>query len=151
VDRPELTTPTSSPACALGPADSGHHRRRAAPRCDREDLPKPTPPFTGPSSPPVSHAALFSFRGYCSKGGRDLGEEQIEARGFLNYQRLRGIVAQGYKLKEWFRKHPGTSVQTGFPGNLLNISNLNTNRACKIHNFSFIQPNLVKPILPDSK
>jgi hypothetical protein len=79
----------------------------------------------------------FSFRGYSSKGGRDLGEEEIEARGFLNCQRLRGIVAQEYKLKEWFRKNPGTSVQTGFLGNLFNISNLNTNRACKIHNFSF--------------
>jgi hypothetical protein len=32
-----------------------------------------------------------------------------------------------------------------------NIYNLNANRAYKIHNFSFIQPNLVKPILPDSK
>jgi hypothetical protein len=32
-----------------------------------------------------------------------------------------------------------------------NISNLNANRACKIHNFSFIQPNLVKQILRDSK
>jgi hypothetical protein len=62
-----------------------------------------------------------------------------------------GIVAQGYKLKEWFRKNPGTSVQIGFPGNLFNISKLNANRACKIHNFSFIQLNLVKPILPDSK
>jgi hypothetical protein len=93
----------------------------------------------------------FSFRGYCSKGGRDLGEEEIEARGVLNCQRLMGIVAQGYKLKEWFRKNPGTSVQIGFPGNLFNISKLNANRACKIHNFSFIQLNLVKPILPDSK
>jgi hypothetical protein len=58
---------------------------------------------------------------------------------------------QGYGLKKWFRENPGTSVQTGFPGNLFNISNLNTTRACKIHNFSFIQPNLVKLILPDSK
>jgi hypothetical protein len=32
-----------------------------------------------------------------------------------------------------------------------NISNLNANRACKIHNFSFIQPNRVKPILQDPK
>ena len=38
------TPPTSSPACARGPADSGHHRCRAAPRCDRVDLPKPTHP-----------------------------------------------------------------------------------------------------------
>jgi hypothetical protein len=27
--------PTRSPACARGPADSGHHRRRAVHRCDR--------------------------------------------------------------------------------------------------------------------
>jgi hypothetical protein len=35
--------------------------------------------------------------------------------------------------------------------NLLNIILLNTNRACKIHNFSFIQLNLIKPILLGSK
>jgi hypothetical protein len=81
VDRQEHTPPMSSPACACGPTDSGHHRCRAAPRCDRKDLPNPTPPFAGPPSPPVSRAALFSFRGYCSKGGRDLGEEGIEVSG----------------------------------------------------------------------
>jgi hypothetical protein len=62
VDRPEHTPPTSSPACARGPADSGHHRRRAAPRCDCKDLPKPTPPFAGPSSPPVSPPPFFLSR-----------------------------------------------------------------------------------------
>jgi hypothetical protein len=48
MDRPEHSPPTSSLAYARGPADSGHHRRRAVPRRDRKDLPKPTPPFTGP-------------------------------------------------------------------------------------------------------
>ena len=60
VDRPEHTPPTSSPACACGPADSGHHLRRVVPRCDRKDLTKPTPPFAGPPSPLVSRAALFT-------------------------------------------------------------------------------------------
>jgi hypothetical protein len=73
----------SSPAYARGPADSGHHRRRAAPRCDRKDLPKPTPPFAGPPLPPVSRATLFPFAGTVQKGGRDLGEEGIEVRGFF--------------------------------------------------------------------
>jgi hypothetical protein len=73
----------SSAACARGPANSGHHRRRAVPRRGRKDLPKPTPPFAGPPSPPVSRAALFFFRKYCSKGGRDVGEEGREVRGFV--------------------------------------------------------------------
>jgi hypothetical protein len=50
------------------------------------------------------------FRCYCLKGGRDLGEEGKEVRGFLNGQRLRWIVAQGHKLKNWFRKSPGSAV-----------------------------------------
>jgi hypothetical protein len=60
VVRPEHSPPTSSPACARGPADSGHHRRRTAPCCDRNNLPETTPPFAGPPSPPVSRAALFT-------------------------------------------------------------------------------------------
>jgi hypothetical protein len=68
MDRPEHTPPTSSPACARGSVDSGHHRRRAAPRCDRKDLPKPTPPFVGHPLPPVSRAALFPFTGTVQKG-----------------------------------------------------------------------------------
>jgi hypothetical protein len=60
VSRPEHTPPTSPPACARGPLDSGHHRRRAVPRRDRKDFPELTPPFAEPPSPPVSRAALFT-------------------------------------------------------------------------------------------
>jgi hypothetical protein len=76
VDRPDHTPPTSSPSCARGPADSGHHHGRAAPCCDRKDLPKPTPPFAGPSSPPVSRAALFPFVGTAQKGGGTSGKKE---------------------------------------------------------------------------
>jgi hypothetical protein len=69
VDRPEHTPPMSSPACAHGPADSGHHRRRAIPRRDRKDFPKPTPSFAGPPSPSVSRAALFTSVGTVQKVG----------------------------------------------------------------------------------
>jgi hypothetical protein len=31
-------------------------------------------------------------------------------------------------------------MQTGFPENLFNISDLNTNRTWKIHNLSFVHP-----------
>jgi hypothetical protein len=44
----------------------------------------------------------------------------------------------------------GTLV-SGYRQNLLNIILLNANRASKIHNSNFIQPNLVKLILLDSK
>jgi hypothetical protein len=63
VVRPEHSSPTSSPAFARGPADFGHHRRRAVPRYDRKNLPERTPPFVGPPSPPVSRAALFTPAG----------------------------------------------------------------------------------------
>jgi hypothetical protein len=76
MDRPEHTSSTSSPACARGPADSGHHRRRAIPRRDRKDLPKPTPPFTGPPSTPVSRAALFPSMGTVQKGGGTSGKKE---------------------------------------------------------------------------
>jgi hypothetical protein len=76
VDRPEHSPPTSSPAYARGPADSGHHRRRVVPHRDRKDLPKPTPPFVGPPSPPVSRAALFPFAGTVQKGGGTSGKKE---------------------------------------------------------------------------
>jgi hypothetical protein len=109
VVRPEHSPSTSSPACARGPADSGHHRRRAVPRCDRKDLPKPTPPFVGPPLSPVSRAALFPYVGTVQRGEGPRGRRN-RSQGGLNCQRLRWIVEQGYKLKNWFRKSPGSSV-----------------------------------------
>jgi hypothetical protein len=52
-----------APACTRGPDDSGHPRRRAVHRCDRQDLPEPTPPLAGPLSPSVSRATLFFLVG----------------------------------------------------------------------------------------
>jgi hypothetical protein len=86
---PEHTPPTSPPACARGPIDSGHHRQRAVPRRDRKDFPELTPPFTGPPSPLVSRAALFTSAVTRFKGGRDLWEKGEEVGGVLNGQRLR--------------------------------------------------------------
>jgi hypothetical protein len=76
VDRPEHTPPTSSPACARGPADSGHHHHRAVPRRDRKDLPKPTPPFAEPPLPPVSRVTLFPSAGTVQKGGGTSGKKE---------------------------------------------------------------------------
>jgi hypothetical protein len=76
MDRLEHSPPTSSPACAHGPADSGHHRRRDVPRCDRKDFPKPTPSFAGPPTPPVSRVALFPFAGTVQKGGGTSGTKE---------------------------------------------------------------------------
>jgi hypothetical protein len=42
-------------------------------------------------------------------------------------------------------------MQSGFPENLFNISDLNTKELEKNHNFSFVYPNRVKTILPDPK
>jgi hypothetical protein len=151
VVRPEHLPPMSSPACARGPVDSNHHRQRAVPRCDRQDLPEPTPPLAGPLSPPVSRAALFPFAVTVFIWGGTSGEKKKRAGGFVDCQRLKGIVAQGYKWRDWFRKNPGSSVQSGFPGNLFKYSDLNANRTWEIHNLSLVRPNQVKPILPDPK
>jgi hypothetical protein len=110
VDRLEHPLSTSSPACARGPADSGHHRWQAIPRRDRRDFPEPTPSFTGPPSAPVSRAALITSAGTVQKGGGASGKKERKSGGFLRCQRLKWIVAQGYKLKDWFRKSPGSSV-----------------------------------------
>jgi hypothetical protein len=59
VTRPVSSPPTSIPACARGPTDSGHLRRCSAHRCDPRDLPFILDHFTGTVSPPVSPSALF--------------------------------------------------------------------------------------------
>jgi hypothetical protein len=89
VDRPMHPPPMSSPACARGPADSGHHRRQAAPRHDRKDFPEPALPFAGPPSPPISCAALFTSAGTVQKGGGTSGKKEKKSREFLNGQRLK--------------------------------------------------------------
>jgi hypothetical protein len=96
VVRPEHSPPTSSPACARGPTDSGHPRRRVVPRCDRQDLPEPTSPLAGPPSPPVSRATLFTPVGTIYIRGGTSGEKKKRPGGFVRCQRLKGIVAQGY-------------------------------------------------------
>jgi hypothetical protein len=76
-------TPLTSPtACVRGPTDSGNHRRWAAPRRDRQDLPKLTLPFAGPSSPLVSRATLFIPHGYCFKEGGSSGKKKKKSGGF---------------------------------------------------------------------
>jgi hypothetical protein len=92
---PVHSPPTRTPACARGPGDSGHPRRQAAPRCDRQSLPEPTLTFAGPISPPVSRATLFLPAGTVYSGGRTAGERKRKSGGFLNCQQLKGIVAQG--------------------------------------------------------
>jgi hypothetical protein len=78
----EHPPPTRSPACARGPADSGHYRRRAVPRCDRQNLQKPTSPLAGPLSPPVSCAALFFPAGIVYIRGRTSGKRKERSGGF---------------------------------------------------------------------
>jgi hypothetical protein len=60
VTRPDSSPPTSIPACARGPTDFGHLRRRPTHRCDPRDLPYVLDHFTGAISPPVSPSALSS-------------------------------------------------------------------------------------------
>jgi hypothetical protein len=98
VVRPEHPPPTRSPACARGPVNSGHHRRRAVPRCDRQDLPKPTPPLAGPLSPPVSRAALFLSAGTVYIRGGTSGGEEEKARGFCALSVTQGNSSAGVEM-----------------------------------------------------
>jgi hypothetical protein len=84
--KPEHLPPASYLACARGPVDSGHPRRRAVPRCDRQDLPKPTPPLAGPLSPPLSRATLFLSAVTVYIRGRTLGEKEKRPGGFVRCQ-----------------------------------------------------------------
>jgi hypothetical protein len=92
---PVHSPPTRTPACARGPGDSGHPRRQAIPRRDRQSLPEPTPPFAGPPSPPVSRATLFFPAVTVCIRGRTAGERERRSGGFMKCQRHRGIVARG--------------------------------------------------------
>jgi hypothetical protein len=83
---PAHPPPTRAPACVRGPSDSGHPRRRAIHRCDRQSLLKLTPPLTGPLSPPVSRAALFFLAGTVCIGGGTSGKKKERSGGFVNYQ-----------------------------------------------------------------
>jgi hypothetical protein len=87
VSRPEHMSPTSPPAYARGPTDSGHHHRRAVPQRDHQDLLELTPPFAGPPSPPVSRAALFTSAVTVSKRGGISGRKEKKSGG-LNSQRF---------------------------------------------------------------
>jgi hypothetical protein len=92
---PVYSPPTRTPACARGPGDSGHPRRQAVPRRDRQSLPEPTPPFAGPPSPPVSRATLFFPAVTVCIRERTAGERERRSGGFVECQRHRGIVARG--------------------------------------------------------
>jgi hypothetical protein len=61
--RPDSSPPTSSPACARGPADSDHPRRWPAHRRDPQDLPYTLDHLTRAVSPPVRPSALLSAAG----------------------------------------------------------------------------------------
>jgi hypothetical protein len=78
---PAHPPPTRAPACTRGLGDSGHPRRRAVHRCDRQSLLEPTPPLARPLSPPVSRRPFLSC-GYYLNLGRDRGGEEEKARGF---------------------------------------------------------------------
>jgi hypothetical protein len=62
--RLEHASPTSPTAPARGQPYSGHHRRRFAPRRDRQKPPDLIRPSTGPLPPPVSRATAFSLYNY---------------------------------------------------------------------------------------
>jgi hypothetical protein len=148
--QPEHPPPTRSPACARGPADSSHHRRRAVHHCDRQDLQKPTPPLAGHLSPPVSRAALFFPAGTVCIRGRTSGKKKERSGGF-ELSVTQGTSGAGVEMSGLIWNKPRVLGVNWFSRKPFNNSNLNANRACKIHNFSFIQLNRVKPILRDHK
>jgi hypothetical protein len=76
----EHASPMSPTACARGQPYSGHHRRRSAPRCDRQELSDLTQPSTGPLLPPVSRATVFPSAATVL-ARRELGLKEKVAKG----------------------------------------------------------------------
>jgi hypothetical protein len=146
MSRPEHTPPMSPTACASGQPYSDHHRRRSAPRHDRQDLPDLTPPFTGPPSPPISRTPLFHLRGHCCNGEGARVERKKSQGGFARSV-TQGNSSTGAPLKGIVRGNPRGLGANRFSLNLLSFIPLNEYRTCKIHNSNFIQPNLVKQFL----
>jgi hypothetical protein len=60
----------------------GHHRRRSAPRRDRQELPDLTEPSTGPLLSLVSRATVFPSVATVP-ARRELGLREAKARGFF--------------------------------------------------------------------
>jgi hypothetical protein len=117
MDRPDSSPPTSYPACARGPTDSDHPRRRPAHHRDPQNLPYTLGHLTGAVSPPVSPSALTSTAGTIILGEGPRVRFRRTPGGFLNYQQHIWIVAQGLVCKEIW-KHPlGTPLQSRFPFN----------------------------------
>jgi hypothetical protein len=150
VRRPEHTPSMSPTACARGQTYFGHHCRRPAPRRDRQDLPDLTQPFTGPPSPPVSHATLFPLRGYCCKG-EGAWVERKKSQGVFAKSVTQRNSSAGVRFKELVEGNPRGLGANWFSLNPFNFILLNAYRTCKIHNSNSIQPNLVKHILLGSK
>jgi hypothetical protein len=115
VVRPRHSPPMSSPACAWGPTDSDHLRRRPAHRRDRRNFPDLPGHLTRARSPPVSLAALFSaaFTLPIRLGARV--RFRLTLGGFLHCQRLGWIVARGPVCKGRRKYMQGTLAQSRFP------------------------------------
>jgi hypothetical protein len=117
VVRPNSSPPTSSPACARGPADSDHPWRRPAHRRDPQDLPYTLDHLTGAVSPPVSPSALSSAAGTVQLGEGPRVRFSGTPGGFLNRQWHIWIITQGLVCKGNWKHPPGTPMQSCFPFN----------------------------------
>jgi hypothetical protein len=87
---------------------------RPSPSTSRTSSWPPGPPGANPALRRTSLATgkprrPVYFRDYCFKGVGIAGRKEKKSGG-LNSQRIRWIVPQGHKLKNWFRKSPGSSV-----------------------------------------
>jgi hypothetical protein len=120
VSRPDSSPLTSISACARGPTDSDHSRRRPAHRRDPQDFPYILDHLTGAVSQPVSPSAPFFLHSHCSI------REGLRVRfcktlgGFLQSLRLMWIVHRGPVCISFKTFHEGPHCKTVFP---LTISN----------------------------
>jgi hypothetical protein len=137
VSRLEHTPPPSPTTCTRGQPCSGHHRRRLAPRRDRQDLPDVTQPFTGPPSPLVSRATVFPLHDNCCKG-EGARVERKKSQGVFARSVTQGNSSAGAPLKEIDRGNQRGLGANWFSLNLLNFILLNEYITCKIHDSNFI-------------
>jgi hypothetical protein len=89
MSRPDSSPSTSISACARGPADSDHPRRRPAHRRDPRDLLYILDHLTGAALPPVSPSALFFAAGTVQLGIGPRVRFPETLGGFLQSHRLK--------------------------------------------------------------
>jgi hypothetical protein len=113
------------------------------------ETPKPHPTLRRTSAVVNKPCHRFFLLGYCSGEGGVRVRGGKKLRGYMLSQWLLWIVLQVHGLNDLDRNKPRDPDAKSFSFNLLCLFFSNGHRTWKIHNLSYIQPNLAKQICQD--